>query len=204
METIDYALPCAALEQYARGNGYFGAQALGPEPVDARMYIEEMAPEVDPVVTGLFDIGDKLFIIAPSKCRKSFFTLQFALSVASGRRFFEWEIPKPRRVLLIQYEIQSRHYHRRVHQLSQSLGISSESLADEQERGRLEILNLRGHHVDWDQIMQQAAGFDLVIIDPFYKVVSEAGADENSSSEVGRILAGCDRLAQESNVVATI
>ena len=50
---------------------------------------------------------------------------------------------------------------------------------------QLEILNLRGHHVDWDQIIQQAAGFDLVIIDPFYKVVSEAGADENSSSEVG-------------------
>lgn len=204
MDCLAYDLPTKNLERFAVENGYWEDPELFPEPVDAREYITEMAPSVDPVIKGLFDVNDKLFIIGPSKSRKTFFTLQFALCIASGKGLLGWEIPTPRRVLLIQCEIQPRHYHRRVYHLSRSLGIQADLLTDEKGQSRLKILNLRGHHIDWDRITKHSKGCDLVILDPFYKVLAEAEADENSSSEVGRVLAECDRLARMAQVAVAI
>jgi len=57
------------------------------QPVDARFYICNEPPEIDTIIPFLLDRGDKMFIIGPPKVRKSFFTLQMALSIASGIDF---------------------------------------------------------------------------------------------------------------------
>ena len=68
----------------------------------------------DPVLGALFDRGDKVAVIGSSKVRKSFFVLQMAAQLASGGKFLNWLIGRPRRVLLIQCEIRGPHFHRRI------------------------------------------------------------------------------------------
>ncbi len=97
---------------------------LGSEPVkptSLRHYLENDPPELDPVLIGLFDRGDKLTIVAPSKSRKSFFVLQMLICLATGRDFLGWATPKARNVLLLQYEVKECHLWRRARRMCRAM-----------------------------------------------------------------------------------
>ena len=70
------------------------------------------------------DAGDKLAVLASSKLRKSFFFLQLALAMAAGREFLGWRIPRPRRVVYVQFEVREHHTHRRLRNIARAMGIT--------------------------------------------------------------------------------
>lgn len=162
-------------------------------PVIACDWLTTEPPPLDPVIEGMFEVGDKLAIIGPSKTRKSFLLLQLAVALAAGVNTLGFVIPKPRRVLVIQLEIQAKHYHRRLRRMAGVLGQAAEDLGD-----RLQILNLRGRTVDWASINRivKAGHFEVVLLDPLYKL---ATGDENAAVDMKPVLARFDAIAQSCN-----
>ena len=168
-----------------------------PSLVDARRYLEEEPPQIEPVIPGVLDMADKSFVVGPSKCRKSFFVLQMALCIATGKRLFSWEIPDPKRVAIVQYELKEPHYWRRVRRMAEGLGITGQDLS-----GRLHVLNARGFRPSINDM--RIADADVVIIDPFYKLLSADGRDENAAVDVGAILGEVDSTIKETGASGII
>lgn len=162
--------------------------------VDAGTWLTAEPPEPDQILADLFDRGDKVAVIGSSKVRKSFFLLQTALSIAAGRKLFGWQVPKPRRVLMVQYEIQASHFHRRVRRMAHAMGLSTGDLA-----GRVHIVNARGMGLEGESgisAIRDIAGNigpEIICMDPLYKVATGV---ENAAEDAKVILAAFDRLAE--------
>lgn len=166
------------------------------KPVSAQIYLMTEPPEPDQLLTDTWDKGDKMTIIAPSKLKKSFFSLQMALCQGAGRDFLIWKNDKPRRVLLIQFEVKEEHYHKRIRSMADALDISGDELKD-----NLLIINARGLGINGaDGILKLNAiakehGAEIIIFDPLYKLMDGA---ENSPEAFRPILDAFDSLAEET------
>lgn len=186
-------------------NGYteaFIQQATGTasptviQLVNAAKWIDTDPPEADQILENVVDAGDKLVIIAPSKMRKSFFTAQLALALASHTKFLGWRIPKRRRVLYVQFEIREHHCHRRIKKLAHAMGVSSSDMGD-----RLMVISARGlgiTGIDGLEKIKQAAkefGPEVIILDPIYKL--SVGV-ENAAEDFKILLNAFDVLAEET------
>lgn len=164
---------------------------------NAADWLMETPGEPDQVLLDTFDAGDKIAIIGSSKMRKSFFLLQMITCVAAGRPFLCWDVPKPRRILHVQLEIQEHHFHQRVRRMAGALGVGPEDLDD-----RFKILNARGLGLSGqkgiDTIRQLAEGFrpEIITIDPLYKLAQGA---ENAAEDLKVILSAFDSLSLSTN-----
>ncbi len=162
--------------------------------LNASKWIEEEAAEPDQIIENLFDVGDKLAIIASSKVRKSMLTLQFCLCAAIGKPFIGLSIPKPRRVIYIQFEIKKNHCHIRLKRLCSALGIEAGDLKD-----NLWILNARGLGLTGEEGIERIkAGIqdykpELIVFDPLYKISTGV---ENTAEDMKAMLACFDMLAE--------
>lgn len=167
-----------------------------PEPLDAAWWSQETLPLPEQVLVDAVDVGAKTVIVAPSKARKSFFLLQFSLSVAAGRpKFLVWDIPAPRRVLLVQLEITPPHFHGRLCRMMRGLDMTPDELGD-----RLHIMNGRGARITIVALARiietaKALGAEVIVIDPIYKLIA---GDENKAEDVKPLLEMFDRLATEA------
>jgi len=172
-------------------------QTLPAPIVDVRDWLRTDPPPVDPVLVDVFDVGDKVAIIGASKTRKSFYALQKAVCVAAGIDFLAWKVARPRRVLVVQMEIQTRHYWRRVRRMCQALGIHPDALGD-----RLHVVNGRGKGITMDHLKQYAEAIraEVIIVDPLYKLNH---GDENSAEVMSALLAGFDEVAQASGAAVS-
>lgn len=168
-----------------------------PMPVEACEWEKEELPPIDPVLEGGIDMGTKNMLAGPSKQRKSFCGLQMALALAAGeKKFLDWNIPKPRRVLVLQLEITEAHYQKRVKWVRTGLGIGLKEI-----KNNLHIINGRGCYLDATSILElidiiEKLGIEVVIIDPIYKLLD----DENSAEAVKPLLAAFDKICQDTGV----
>jgi hypothetical protein len=157
--------------------------------INAADWITTDPPEHDPVLVDVFDRGDKLAIVAPSKMRKSFFLMQGAVCMAAGVEFLHWAVARPFKVLVVQMEIRDHHYHRRLRRMWEAL--NRPDIGD-----RLHILNGRGMAgLDFGRVatIAQKLQAEVVCFDPLYKLSS---GDENSAQDMKPVLAEFDRLAE--------
>ena len=163
-----------------------------PEPVPAENYITTPPPELDVVVSGLLCAASKLVLIGSSKAKKTWFANNLAFCLAAGRRFVNWPIPTPRRVLCINLELTEDALHERSHKIARAMKIGPDDVA-----GRLDFLNLRGRGVDIRNLNTLPLfGYDVVIADPVYKLFSEK-TDENSAGDWADFLRVVDEVIQE-------
>jgi len=153
-------------------------------------------PEPDPILEGVFDAADKVPVIGSSKSRKTFFTLQLALALASakpGAVFLGFRISKRRRVFYVNLEIKGTHMHRRMYRLARNMGIDPDELKE-----TLLIANGRGTTVSNDWLARAAVNemkADVIIIDPLYKMLR---GDENKAEDMKPCLAAFDSLAEST------
>ena len=148
----------------------------------------------DPVLSNVVDVGCKLEVVGSSKARKSFFLLQLAILLAAGvSPFLKFEIPKPRKVLLVQMEIPDGHFHGRLVKMLGSLRIEPDKLED-----RLHVLNGRGLDglLDNPELEEclTTGKYEVVIFDPLYKLLE---GDENLAKDVKPTLHEFDWICQE-------
>jgi hypothetical protein len=180
-------------------NDAFGDQVEAtelPATVNAADLIDSTPAEPDQILEDTFDVGDKIAFIASSKLRKTFFLLMFLLCLAAGKPFLGWRIPRPRRILHVQFEIQGHHYHRRVKRMAKALGITSADLGD-----RFHILNARGLGIAGPEGIEKIGLIavrikpEIISFDPLYKVATGA---ENVAEDLKGILNCFDELAKKT------
>lgn len=170
--------------------------STGIRIIDAATWLTTEPPAPDQILVDTFDRGDKVAIIGSSKLRKSFFLLQGALSLASGRDFLGWSVPKARRVFVVQMEIQQHHFHRRFKRMAAALELALGDLKD-----RFQIVNGRGLALAGAggiEAIKQAVrpfGPDLICIDPLYKISTGA---ENTAEDAKVVLGLFDQLAEQT------
>jgi hypothetical protein len=167
-----------------------------PTTVNAADLLETEPKDPDQIMADTFDVGDKVALIASSKLRKTFFLLMFLLCLAAGKNFLSWRIPKPRRILHVQFEIQEHHYHRRIRRMAKAIGITSADLGD-----RFYILNARGLGLSGQEgiekigLIAAAIQPDIISFDPLYKIATGA---ENAAEDLKGILNCFDALAKKT------
>jgi hypothetical protein len=171
-----------------------------PVPVNAAEWLEQEPEAPDQIIEGIIDVCDKLAIIGSSKMRKTFFFLQLLICMASGRTFLNWRIPKPRRVVHIQYEIQPNHYHRRLKRMCRAMAVTPADLGN-----RFHIVNARGLNLSGIEGLEKISrivepyGPEFISFDPLYKVA--AGA-ENVIEDAKIILNAFDGLIEQTKAAA--
>lgn len=178
------------------------AQRADPMAEDRRMRIESGAaaatravPPPDTVLSDCFEMGDKVDIVAPSKSRKTWFTVGLAVHLAAGREFLGMGVPKPRRVLYVNLEIKRDDFDRRLQRTLQAYGIEAAELGE-----RLGLMSARGKGPEIRQrIIALARRWraEVVVIDPQYKLLRPE-EDENAGSGIADILRLKDNIAEET------
>lgn len=171
--------------------GWKGPQAPrhagGSLPViTADVWLASTVPPRDAIIEGVIDSGTFVLLIAPSKCKKSFFALQLCTCTASGMKFLSWAVPRPRKTLLINVELHPDRAHDRHSRMTQSMGTPRDDLS------RLLVSNIRGLEIT-DCVGAICATIrehrpELTVIDPIYLV---SGEDE---SDPVAMTAMCKRL----------
>ena len=142
------------------------------------------------VIHGVLHQACKMVIGGSSKAKKTWLLLHLALAVSAGRKWLNFETTKGR-VLFVNFELPTFAMQARLRAIARSLGI--EILPD-----TLTVWNLRGHAAPYDVLLPmiteaaKVCGFSLIILDPSYKLLGDA--DENSASDIARLLNELERL----------
>lgn len=160
--------------------------------IDAAQWLKE--PETIPsqLINGIINAADKVMLIGKSKTRKSFLALQLLLSLASGKDFLGFVVPKPRKCLLVQFEIKKDNFHSRLLKMAEGLMIEPDDIFD-----NLKIINARGKDLDDAKIIEYAKieRFEVILFDPLYKMIE---GDESKIEEVKPLLKRFDKMAEET------
>jgi hypothetical protein len=143
----------------------------GADAVDAAAWLSEPDEPEQPIVSGLFDHGDRVSIVGQSKARKSFFAMQLAVSISTGTPFLNIETTAAR-VLLVNGEIRPGAYRKRLRRMMVAMQLDGGALRD-----RLSVLNScdATAAATWGSVLDLAKGrgAEVVIIDPAYLLLGD-------------------------------
>jgi hypothetical protein len=173
-----------------------GRAASAVELVKAEQWQSIEPEQSNPVIMDFLDMGDKMAIIAPSKTRKSFFTLQLCIAIAGGvEEMMGFRMGQSRKVLLVNLEIRAAHLHRRFRRMSESLGL----LDDETIGKSLMFVNARDARIriSMSSIRKAASKHkaEVVVIDPLYKIFEGV---ENDADAMKAMMDEFDLLSKET------
>lgn len=153
------------------------------------------------LIEGIFRKGRKGILTADSKAGKSFFAIEMAVCVASGRSFLGRKCTKSK-VCYFNYEIDEVEFIQRVKDVAAALQIKPNDFKD-----NLKIVHMRGLSIPLRQMkgnlialllkeqLYTREPFGLTILDPIYKITA---GDENSAKDVGQFCNDLDMIAKET------
>lgn len=191
--TIDFDLLDAAINPKTPPTS--GSQL--PAIVDAFTFIECLEPEPPQIIKGLAHQGTKMILGGGSKSYKTWLQTDLAVSLAYGLDWLGFQC-EAGRVLYLNLEIPAPFFKRRVLKVCESRGV-------QQAADRLDVWNLRGYAAPYTTLLPmiseriKSSGYSAVFIDPIYKVYGDT--DENSASEVAKLMNGLERVCVESQAM---
>ncbi len=167
---------------------------LLPEPVTLAAVWSDPPPLAPVLIDGVLRQGHKLILSAPSKAGKSFALMRLAIGIAEGMKWFGSKCRKGR-VFYVNMEIDDPSCYNRFRAIYKAMGMDVDINVD-----NLTVWGLRGFSMplkDLAPLIIDKVGheYDAVIIDPLYKVMD---GDENSNSDIGRMVGQFDRIARET------
>lgn len=155
-----------------------------PDFEDSHDTLDNPPPRPAELIESVCYVGSKISMSGPSKSMKTFFQMYMALCIATGTPWFGRKVLTGRvlyiNLELIRYSFASRQK-AILDQMDTTLGT-----------GRLTVWHLRGKNVTIERLKTELASrlrseqFDLIIIDPLYKVLG--ARSENDASEMGDLL----------------
>lgn len=173
---LDGNEPLAALKKDCADSN-----AGGQSPaVSASVWLAEPDTPEEPIIRGLFDVGDRVAIVGQSKARKSFFALQMAVSISVGIPFLRMNSER-RSVLLLNGEIRSSPYKKRVRRMAERLGEAPSCLSG------LHIMNTCEDQdpATFASVLDEAKriGAQVVVCDPTYLLIDGDESDQSAVKE---------------------
>jgi RecA-family ATPase len=139
-----------------------------------------------------------MLISGSSKAGKSFLLMELAVALSEGIKWLGFQCKKSK-VLYINLEIDRPSFINRFIQIYKAMKLKPKYNHD------IAIWNLRGEAMPLDKLVPiiirriKNQGFDAIIIDPIYKVIT---GDENNASEMGKFSNQFDKICKETGVTA--
>lgn len=155
-------------------------------------FINKDYPVNEAIIDGLIHRTELIILSAKAKSYKSFLTTEMALCVSGGTPFLGSFETFKRPTLLVQTEVSEAALKERIETLLEDRVIENLFIA---EAVRLRIDKSEGLQSIREAILENK--IELLILDPFYTL---HGGDENSASEVSRILTELKKLILELNI----
>lgn len=156
-------------------------------------------PAVPPeLIKGIVRVGHKMLISGSSKAGKSFLLMELAIALSEGIKWLGFQCKKSK-VLYINLEIDRPSFINRFIEIYKAMKLKPKHSHD------IAIWNLRGEAMPLDKLVPilvrriKNQGFDAVIIDPIYKVIT---GDENNASQMGAFSNQFDKICKEAGVSA--
>lgn len=156
-------------------------------------------PAVPPeLIKGIVRVGHKMLISGSSKAGKSFLLMELAVALSEGIKWLGFQCKKSK-VLYINLEIDRPSFINRFIEIYKAMKLKPLHSHD------IAIWNLRGEAMPLDKLVPilvrriKNQGFDAVIIDPIYKVIT---GDENNASQMGAFSNQFDKICKEAGVSA--
>ena len=146
------------------------------------------------LIKGVLRCGHKMLISGSSKAGKSFLLMELCIALAEGTEWLGFKCKKSK-VLYVNLEIDPSSCIHRFKSIYDALKLTPKNSSD------IQIWNLRGHAVPLDKLVPKLIrrvknqGFNAVIIDPIYKVIT---GDENNASEMGAFCNQFDKICTET------
>jgi len=154
-----------------------------------------LAPEL---IKGVVRVGHKMLISGSSKAGKSFLLMELAIALSEGFKWLGFQCKKSK-VLYVNLEIDRASCLHRFDEIYKALKLKPTNSSN------IKVWNLRGRAMPLDKLVPklirkvQNQGFDAIIIDPIYKVIT---GDENNASEMGAFSNLFDKICNETGCAA--
>ncbi len=165
-----------------------------PDMQDMAYFLRHVPELPEQLIEGVLRCGHKMLIAAASKAGKSFLLLELCIALSEGLSWLGFNCRKSK-VLYINLEIDPASCMRRILKIYEAMGIAPQHPED------LVVWNLRGKAIPLDKLVplllkrMQGQGFDAVILDPIYKVIT---GDENTASDMAYFTNQFDKICAET------
>jgi hypothetical protein len=146
--------------------------------------------EVEPIIEGILEAGDKMSISSGSKSFKTWTLIQLCNAISSGMEWLGFQTHK-RRVLFLNFELKPNNFWKRVYRVRRAMGL--------EKTAEFTAWNLRGcgfsmdTHADELIRRAKAAGAQVIILDPIYKLFGDR--NESSAGDMATLMALFDKVA---------
>lgn len=160
-----------------------------------RQGLQELPPAV---IDGVLRQGGKLLVTAASKAGKTMFLILLAVVLAAGALWLDSIRCRKSKVLFVNFELTPA-------EMFQRLNTAYFALRQNAADSNMYIWNLKGQYEDIfpfaDNFVPRlisivkSFGFEVVILDPIYKLLQE---DENASKTLSEFCRQTDRIVQET------
>ena len=154
-------------------------------------------PEQSPaMIEGVLRKGHKMLLAGPSKAGKSFALIELAVCIASGTPWMNRFECRRGKVLYVNLEVDPVSAKHRFHDVSKALELPEEAV--QAMLPNIDLWNLRGYCINWPHFVDICCSrarreqYDVIIIDPFYKL--NAGR-ENNVFDMVQFCNGLDRIS---------
>jgi hypothetical protein len=176
-----------------------GAGLASIHPVSVRAMMETSPPPLNFVI-GSFLAGTVGILTAPGATGKSFFVMELAIDIATGADILGLR-PKIGGVTYLVLEDAMPVLEHRVHDIGKHVAQEYRDRLDD----NLQLLSGVGTHVDVeteaDWFIEHCAGQRLIIVDTLSRAHSY---EENSNTEMSRLLVTLDRIAVKSGAAVLL
>lgn len=161
---------------------------LGSYIMSAKDFLSMPVPPQQYIVDNWLPVGGLISVFAVRGVGKTWFALELALSVAKGKDFFDWPIPKPRRVLYVDGEMSPSMLQERIRNLSNG-DVSDNLFFLSVARLRRDRKTLNIHQSETqqeinnalDKLKEKGEQPDLIILDNLSAL--GRGIDDNNNSD---------------------
>lgn len=171
-----------------------------PDIVPLSRYIENPPAPPKEIIQGVLRKGHKMLVSAASKSAKSFLAMELCAAVSNGGDWLKFHCLKGQ-ALYVNLELQGESCTARFHDIYKAAGVQNK------ESVNVQIWNLRGHTNSLDKLVPflidktKGMDFDLIIIDPLYKVLI---GDENSATEMAKFCRQWDIICEKTGAAVVM
>jgi hypothetical protein len=134
----------------------------------------------------LLALGEVGILGSGSKLGKTWAVIDAALAIATGRSWMGHFVCKPGRVLYVNMELGGRAFVRRTEMLLKKRGIRASEVMPNIRVWHLRNTRTAAVEELGDALTRQGERFDLVILDPLYRLLG--GREENSNGDMGELM----------------
>ena len=170
----------------------------GLKVYDPATYVEKLQGEVVQICDEILLENGTSSISGQSNVGKSILALQFAMCVAMGVPFLTFNVPRPRRVLFVQFEMMDQHNAKRVDLIRNAMIAQYPAKAHLIEKN-LRVSAMASVKIFTDQYKAiegtlMHSSYDVVVIDNLY---SSSGTSLHKNDQLTQLMSKIDTLRKE-------